>query len=561
MVGVFVKEEPQDDVTPNSMVEDDPIVETYRINFTDTQNLLFLQFPTRSKPFTNYPTAARVKPNSNKLQVDLPLDNPAHYDEFRNQEYQTELKNIQLDSFQIPKNGKYMVGIFEDTLHLTEIKDIYQLRPTLSHIDKHQEAEKQLKLKSNFEDMKDINPNYEEEAKTIKMGNLENIQQLQLQQQTSREPWVELRINNPDSEDSKIQMDYLKQETELEMEELSNYLEEITSKDKDAPIFKSTMAFNETIGFTLHERLLALLLNCHAIGFSSIEQLFGNDPLDLISMLEQVAVVIRGNGSFISGIWIIKSRFLYKDRPLSARNYLLGQFLQNEYVRRSEFGQICKLPNEMSQNMLREIAVLMDDRKWGLKVAEEQDFSVMYSDVAERNSTNIMSDADYALGQMTGSLVKTTQKVTAKTRVVTSPVKYKIEGTNLQDRVESLIKQILAGGATRIAKIMDIFTQQIDLPKSKLSTATPELIQQQIQALCITIKDDIVVLKRSGNDMQDQFRYTAIAMFRQKDVLKKQELNQKWREEYGTQPQPALYSKIMQELAVAKNGGNWQLKS
>lgn len=149
--------------------------------------------------------------------------------------------------------------------------------------------------------MKDINPNYEEEAKTIKMGNLENIQQLQLQQQTSREPWVELRINDPgnyvinlDSDDSKIQMDYLKQESEMEVEEITNYLGEITSKDQNAPVFKSTMAFNETVGFTLHERLLALLLNCHAIGFSNVEELFDNDPLDLIAMLEQVAVVIRG---------------------------------------------------------------------------------------------------------------------------------------------------------------------------------------------------------------------------------------------------------------------------
>ncbi|KAJ3310522.1 DNA-directed RNA polymerase III subunit RPC5 [Boothiomyces sp. JEL0838] len=524
MVGVYVKQEPIDENQDISMdVEDDPIVETYKINFTDTQNLLFLQFPTRSKPFTNYPKAARIKPNSNKLQVDLPLDNPTHYDEFRNQEYQTELKTIQLDSFQIPKNGKYMVGIFEDTLHLTEIKDVYQLRPTLSHIDKHQEAEKQLKLKSNFEDMKDINPNYEEEAKTIKMGNLENIQQLQLQQQTSREPWVELRINDPDSDDSKIQMDYLKQESEMEVEEITNYLGEITSKDQNAPVFKSTMAFNETVGFTLHERLLALLLNCHAIGFSNVEELFDNDPLDLIAMLEQVAV--------------------------------------NDHVKRSEFAQVCKLPNEMSLNMLREIAVLADDRKWYLKVPEEQDFSVMYSEVAERNATNIQADADYALGQISGTLVKAAQKVTSKTRVITSPVKYNIDGSNLQERVDSLIKQILASGATSISKIMDVFAQQIDLPKSKLANATPEMIKQQIQSLCITIKDDIVVLKRSGNELQDQFRYIAIAMFREKDVLKKQELHQRWKEEYGMHPQPAMYSKIMQELAVAKNGGNWQLKS
>ncbi|KAJ3273245.1 hypothetical protein HDV01_004603 [Terramyces sp. JEL0728] len=541
---VVVKKEPVDEQMDT---KDDPIVESYKINFTDTQNLLFLQFPTRSKPFTNHPKQARIKPNANKLQIDLPLDNPAHYDEFRNQEYQADLKTIQLDSFQVPKTGKYMVGLFE------EITSVYQLRPVLSHIDKHQEAEKQLKLKSNFEDMKDINPNYEEEAKTIKMGNLENIQQLHLQQQTSREPWVELRINEPDSEDSKIQMDYLKQECEHEVEEISNYLGEITSKDTQVPTFKVAMAFNQTAGFTLHERLLALLLNAHAIGFSSIEELFDCDPIDLISMLEQVAVVIRG-------IWIIKSRFLYKDRPLAARNYLLGQFLQNESVMRSEFAQVCKLPNAMSQNMFREIAVLGEDRRWILKVPEEQDFSVVYSEVAERNATNIQSDADISLGQMTGAAVKPTQKVTAKTKVINSPAKFKIEGSNLQDRVDSLIKQILSGGATGITRIIELFNQQIDLPKSKLASVTEDLIKQQIQSLCITIKDDIVVLKRSGNELQDQFRYTAIAMFRQKDVLKKQELNQKWKEEYGTQPQPAMYSKIMQELAVAKNGGNWQLK-
>lgn len=122
----------------------------------------------------------------------------------------------------------------------------------------------------------------------------------------------------------------------------------------------------------------------------------------------------------------------------------------------------------MSLNMLREIAVLTDDRKWYLKVPEEQDFSVMYSEVAERNATNIQADADYALGQISGTLVKAAQKVTSKTRVITSPVKYNIDGSNLQERVDSLIKQILASGATSISKIMDVFAQQIDC-KSNLT--------------------------------------------------------------------------------------------
>lgn len=69
----------------------------------------------------------------------------------------------------VPSNASYMVGkVHGKALYLTPI-DVYQLRPSLHFIDKLAEKEKSFKLKATFEDQKDLNPNFEEEARAIQV--------------------------------------------------------------------------------------------------------------------------------------------------------------------------------------------------------------------------------------------------------------------------------------------------------------------------------------------------------------------------------------------------------
>jgi hypothetical protein len=99
---------------------------------------------------------------------------------------------------------------------------------------------------------------------------------------------------------------------------------------------------------------------------------------DILHALEDVALCIRG-------LWILKSHYIYKNRVLDARNYLLYLFQRVSLVKRSIFNEVARLPLDLSKTMLEEIACIEpESRSWVLKLPEDKDFIRTYPDIVTR---------------------------------------------------------------------------------------------------------------------------------------------------------------------------------
>ena len=131
----------------------------------------------------------------------------------------------------------------------------------------------------------------------------------------------------------------------------------------------------------LNIRLLALMLNCHAISHSDLKELFKDFKSDkeILEGIVVIAVNIKGTFMILTqvskrkmtiGIWIIKSEYLYTSRPKQARDILLLTLLNNGFLDRAQWTNSTGIDATMSLNMVGEICVL-EDRKWRLKVVED----------------------------------------------------------------------------------------------------------------------------------------------------------------------------------------------
>ncbi|KAM3584543.1 hypothetical protein VKS41_003352 [Umbelopsis sp. WA50703] len=171
----------------NVTEEEDELVQEIPVYLSTklAQNLYLFQYPLRQLPFTpeTGPCAARIKPKSNMLEVDIPLDTRAPtYDKARGDDLaaavsgekfktiydqdesdysgrpqtRTLLDKQTLGSTLIPSKTKYLVGVLRDKeLHVTPLTNTVQLRPTLSYIDKSDEKEKASMKRAQQEEVKE----------------------------------------------------------------------------------------------------------------------------------------------------------------------------------------------------------------------------------------------------------------------------------------------------------------------------------------------------------------------------------------------------------------------
>lgn len=188
--------------------EEDEILAEYPIYLsTELSKYLYnFQYPMRSTPFTNKngPNAARLKPKSKMVELDIPLDTRSpHYstergEDFamglndktiktaydrRMEEHEEELLNrgskknsnnnreeelldkMTFTSTEVPGQTRYVVGVIRDEeLHLTPLNSTVQLRPGFKYIDKMDEkwkaANKRIQdVEKQEEKKKNIDPN------------------------------------------------------------------------------------------------------------------------------------------------------------------------------------------------------------------------------------------------------------------------------------------------------------------------------------------------------------------------------------------------------------------
>lgn len=150
---------------------DDPVVSILPIHLSNNlaPNVHLHQFPLLSRPLQVPPSAtlsgkrirARLKPNTKRLEIHIPVDTRPEVwngekstelglgrledDKEKNQDVgrvklkegeAPRLSELRLRSEQIPHTGAYMLGIVRDgQLHLHQIDETHQFRPTLTYLD------------------------------------------------------------------------------------------------------------------------------------------------------------------------------------------------------------------------------------------------------------------------------------------------------------------------------------------------------------------------------------------------------------------------------------------
>jgi hypothetical protein len=254
--------------------------------------------------------------------------------------YRFDNNVIHLESTHKPMNAKYCVGVFDEDMDLVlhNIESIMELKPKLVIADE----------------------NVEEEKIEMKSLHLQTTPEI-------NEDWVDLTLLR-----SKLELDF----TQQELHHTTPLLDEMMSDKKD--------------GYTdVNQKLLDVFMKAHVLNADTRIA-----PMTtLLPILKNLAVCIRG-------VWILKSEFLYSGRPLDARNYLLSLFAENEYIQRLEFSDTCGLPNEVSQNMLEEIAVLDRGLGWCLKLPADPEFMKKNAKMIEDQLKELQE-----LGKKYGSLM------------------------------------------------------------------------------------------------------------------------------------------------------------
>ncbi|KAK7463729.1 hypothetical protein VKT23_005666 [Stygiomarasmius scandens] len=150
------------------MDEEDQVVSSLPIRYSNRLSLQIHQFPLLSRPLQTPPSAAasgkrisaRIKPSVRRLEVHVPADTrPEVWNSEKGREYgagqleddreknqerkgkekaneEPRLTDVRLRSEEITLQGAQMLGVIRDgELHLHPVSQIHQFRPTLTYLD------------------------------------------------------------------------------------------------------------------------------------------------------------------------------------------------------------------------------------------------------------------------------------------------------------------------------------------------------------------------------------------------------------------------------------------
>ncbi|RUS29318.1 Sin-like protein conserved region-domain-containing protein [Jimgerdemannia flammicorona] len=239
----FMDIDPQDDdaaavAAAAAEDDDDEVIREIPVFLSQqlAKYLYLLQFPVRNFPFTpgSGPIAARIKPISQLVELDLPLDTRSSmYSEERGKdlakgtndkpirtaldkddddsvrvkkkEEEEMLDRQTLSSCLVPNQTNYMVGVIKDNeLHLTPVRSTVQLRPSLKYLDKIDEKTKAANKKASDEDNKEERAKKTAEAEnkakavqiSVKSSNPDQLQRKNIYSMAHRmaeeEAWTKL---------------------------------------------------------------------------------------------------------------------------------------------------------------------------------------------------------------------------------------------------------------------------------------------------------------------------------------------------------------------------------
>ncbi|KAI9103176.1 Sin-like protein conserved region-domain-containing protein [Phlyctochytrium arcticum] len=603
--------------------EQDEVVKEVTVYFSQSlaNHLHLFQYPTRPHPFDadSHPTAGRVKPLTQRYELDIPLQtNSSFYNRDRGEELGQGTDNRAmrgvndfeedttapaklldkqvLSSSLQPTQAKFMVGIIRnDELHLNAVSSTLQLRPSLYYIDKIVEKRAKRYEEDSLEANKRDNPAYEEEAKVLSVQvkgpedkeALRKAAQAELLRKSEEEPWLSMRIYNPSDPACEELIDRMisTSTTPVAFNESSHhYLDTIHPavadiKAEQALDAQKGLSLRKVSQLPLEDKLKSVLMNAHVVQFSTIAEYLGGEhgQEEILQKLAAVAVLVRG-------VWVVRSELMYTGICLAARRWLLHMFQRSRYVSRSDFGSATRLPGPMATHMLSEIAFLEGGQGWTLKVQPDESFLGLYKEVVHTQAGIVQEEAEMARDEvlypdhrreaggqqhMLGSIGKgkgKAQGVGKATRNGTSASAAAGAGGaghTLKDQLTHFLTQLLdVHGVLSEPYILSAVASrgaESGLAENLLATASRSDVHTLIAQHCTEVKPGCWVRNRD-----DPVRKCVIELFGKQGVVVKKDVADAVLAKYGDKVTmtTTTYTKLMREIGVVKQGtGKWELKS
>jgi len=416
-----------------SKVNDDEIVQEYDVFSCKSLNELLhlLQHPQQRATVATSQQRhlmARMKPQNKKLQIDLSLDTSSpNYSQSKGEQIAINMgdnshnnhdngfdSSLIMDrqtliSSLVPGTGSRYAAAYvhENEIHLNLIKDIYQMRSGLQHMDKTDvkvAAEAARKLKESGEGDASDDDMKSARTITVKFKGAET-EAVRLARQRSyaayekkvvSEKWAEATVHSEShsyTDRERSRLICRSHETQSSMPiASSDYMSTLKPNYVDSSVDGGSgdvFVASDLAKLSLPEQLKAVMKSTKIIHFYSLLSLLPGspDPNAVVRLLQSYAVLIQG-------CWIVKSDLLYPNGSISttgvcsekickARDILLCCFANSRFLSRSKLVQLTDIPSEELKIMFEQISCLYFGH-WTLRLPPDIKFASQYPEVCER---------------------------------------------------------------------------------------------------------------------------------------------------------------------------------
>uniref|UniRef100_K3WSU3 DNA-directed RNA polymerase III subunit RPC5 n=1 Tax=Globisporangium ultimum (strain ATCC 200006 / CBS 805.95 / DAOM BR144) TaxID=431595 RepID=K3WSU3_GLOUD len=391
------------------MEQDDPIVCEIPVHLADElrKNIYMVQFPLRPsyRPMPSAPRAARVKPDNQILQLDYDVDQRSeHFD--KDAEDYLKQKYLRLQSSSVPALTNYTVGVFrQGQLHLTPVKSVLQMRPSLAHIDDAVDeeedddmevtAEQEQKEAAAANEVKEVQFQFKKKQSERTISMIQSSYAYK-KQQINAEQWRELQVMDKSSAAADEEFEHLFSEREDEVttamtpEEYLKALRYRTNPEGSATLHINThadaedkdekMASDKPEVDAKHAEVLQILSTDHILHFDTLRRLLPKqDEDEILDALKQVAIHVRGR-------LLAKSSLVCRDEAaIAARNAILDELTKKSVgVRRVDVVEKHSLDPDATKKTLEDFAALDSiSRMWTFKLGADESFAKRFSAVSK----------------------------------------------------------------------------------------------------------------------------------------------------------------------------------
>lgn len=444
--------------------------------------LYLLQYPVKKRqlPFAGKERiSAKIKPNNNKLEIDVSLDvQSSSYDISKGEQisvnvdgndtmsqsasvFDRDMMDKQtLQSTAVPSSGKrYVCGIIRDgEVHLSPISHVLQLRPSFKYMD---QADHRAARAAKAKEAADADSSQDEaddaRAVTIRVKGAETeavrlareLSYAAYEKRLADEKWCPLKFYSAEDTVVELERHKLLCQKTISVESMmdrtipdvgrtpSEYLNSLKPTYSEQTVDDSAMPENVLSlsllkNKSLGDQIRLLMKNANIMTFTHLLSLLSGspDPNMVVRSLQSYA-------SLIKGCWIVKSEVVFPPDTVShitgtpaeslcrSRDYILYMFTLKEFLSRKEMTATVKIPSDDVKAILDDVAVMKVGHGWKLRLNQDLRFNSRYPEVAERQGMLWKAIGSKLAKQMSMPGLVNEATTSKSTGVITSPSRKK----------------------------------------------------------------------------------------------------------------------------------------